>query len=94
MGPGWVGSWEGERGGRVEVANEEDSLRGRVWGEWRVQGVEECGEWQESWEDFWVGPKGGRDVTFTFTKSKVLLPCQKRDLMLVQSSDPASSVTR
>ena len=45
-----------------------------------MQGVEECGEWQESWEDFWVGPKGGRDVTFTFTKSKVLLPCQKRDL--------------
>ena len=59
-----------------------------------AEGVEECGEWQESWEDFWVGPKGGRDVTFTFTKSKVLLPCQKRDLMLVQSSDPASSVTR
>jgi hypothetical protein len=32
--------------------------------EWRVQGVEECGEWQESWEDFWVGPKRGRDVFF------------------------------
>ena len=49
-----------------------------------AEGVEECGEWQESWEDFWVGPKGGRDLILTFTKSKVLLPCQKRDLMLVQ----------
>ena len=50
----------------MEGANDEDSLRGRVWREWRVQGGEECGECQESWEDFWVGPKGGRDECFYF----------------------------
>ena len=56
-----------------------------------MQGVEECGEWQESWEDFWVGPKGGRDLILTFTKSKVLLPCQKERSHA--GSDPASSVS-
>jgi len=67
LGPGWVGSWEGERGGRVEGENDEDSLRGRVWGGWRMQGVEACGEWQESWEDFWVGPiREARDVFLRF----------------------------
>ena len=67
MGPGWVETWEGERGGRVEGENDEDSLRGRVWGGWIMQGVEACGEWQESWEDFWVGPiREARDVFLRF----------------------------
>jgi hypothetical protein len=42
LGPGWAGSWEGERGGRVEVSNEEDSLRGGCG--WNG----ECREWKSA----------------------------------------------